>query len=79
MNLFNKSLLHIISIYKGLILCYIHNNKKSEKNKEFSRYYYSYYLVIEYESLIDLESIDVLIKYIDLKNDKLIKEGILIK
>ena len=76
MKLFNKSSLFcIISIYIGFIGS-IHNNNNCEKFKEFSRHYYLCYLDVDDESLLDLEPIDVLIKYIDLSDDKLIREGL---
>ena len=49
------------------ILGSIHNNNNCENFKEFSRKYYS---------LLDLELIDIIIKYIDLIDDELIRQGL---
>ena len=77
MKLFNKiSLFCIIYIYIGFILAFIHNKNHCENFKQFSKHYYSCYLDTEDESLLDLELIDVLIKSIDLSNDKLIRTGL---
>ena len=54
----------------------MNNNNYCEKFKEFSRHYYLCYLDSEDELLLDLESINVLIKYIDLINNKLIRESL---
>ena len=77
MQLFNKSLLFwIISIYLGFILASILNKNNCENFKQFSKHYYSCYLDIEDESLLNLVTNDVLIKYMDLSDDKLIREGL---
>ncbi len=76
MKLFNKiSLFCIIYIYIGFILAFIHNKNHCENFKQFSKHYYSCYLDTEDESLLDFETIDVLIKYIDLNDDNLIRKG----
>ena len=76
MKLFDKSLFCTISIFMRFVLGSINYNKSCEKFKEFSRHYYSCYLDIQDESLLDLETIDVLIKYIDLSDVKLIRKGL---
>ncbi len=77
MKLFNKSsLFFIITVYIGFILASIHNYNNCEKFKEFTKHYYSCYLDVEDELLLDIEPIDVLIKYIDLSDEKLIREGL---
>ena len=58
------------------LLASIHNNNKCKKFKEFSRHYFSCYLDTEDESLLDLEPIDVLIKYIDINDDSLIRKDL---
>ena len=77
MKLFNKiSSFCIIYIYIGFILAFIHNKNHCENFKQFSKHYYSCYLDIEDESLLNLVTNDVLIKYMDLSDDKLIREGL---
>ena len=76
MKLLDKSLFCIISLFMRFVLGSIHYNNNCEKFKEFSRHYYLCYLDVDDESLLDLEPIDVLIKYIDLSDDKLIREGL---
>ena len=70
-------------IFLFLIISFIKSNKiftrKENKNcenwKSLMRYYYCYNDV-EDESLLDLEPIDVVIKYIDLSDKELIREGL---
>ena len=71
-----STLVFSTSLYMGFILASIQNNNNCEKFKEFSKHYYSCYLDIDDESMLDLEPIDVLIKYIDLSDDKLIRKGL---
>ena len=77
MKLHKNPLFYIISLYNVYALYSINtNNNNCQKYKDFSRHYYSCYFDTEDESLLDLEPIDVLIKYIDLSDDKLIREGL---
>ena len=70
-------------IFLFLIISFIKSNKiftrKENKNcenwKSLMRYHYCYNDV-EDESLLDLEPIDVVIKYIDLSDKELIREGL---
>ena len=50
-------------------------NKECENKKDMMRHYYCYNDT-EDESLLDMELIDVVIKYIDLSDEKLIRKGI---
>ena len=77
MKLFLKSpLFCIFSLYMGFVLGLINNTVVCLKFKEFSKHYSFCFLYTEDESLLDLEPIDVLIKYIVLSNDILIREGL---
>jgi len=60
----------------GFVLGLINNTVVCLKFKQFSKHYSFCFLDTEDESLLDLEPIDVLIKYIVLSNDILIREGL---
>ncbi len=73
-NIFFLILLSFQIIHSENILK-IKENKECENKKDMMRHYYCYNDT-EDESLLDMELIDAVIKYIDLTDKKLIREGI---
>ena len=66
----------LLKLYiKSINILNTKDNNLCEKWKDFMKYI-KCYPYIEYESLLDLEPIDVVIKYIDLSDKELVREGI---